>query len=51
MDQVDFELPYGILGKLFEAYTYNQLRKIFDHRKIATIKKPGNLLCPETQQL
>lgn len=38
VDQVDFELPYGILGKLFEGYAYNQLRKIFDHRKIATIK-------------
>jgi ligand-binding SRPBCC domain-containing protein len=38
VDQVDFELPYGILGKLFEEYAYNQLRKIFDHRKIATIK-------------
>jgi len=38
VDQVDFELPYGILGKLFEGYAYSQLRKIFDHRKIATIK-------------
>jgi ligand-binding SRPBCC domain-containing protein len=38
VDQVDFELPYGIVGKLFEGYVYNQLRKIFDHRKIATIK-------------
>jgi ligand-binding SRPBCC domain-containing protein len=38
VDQVDFELPYGIVGKLFEGYAYNQLRKIFDHRKIATIK-------------
>jgi ligand-binding SRPBCC domain-containing protein len=37
-DQVEFELPYGIIGKLFEGYAYNQLRKIFDHRKIATIK-------------
>jgi ligand-binding SRPBCC domain-containing protein len=38
VDQVDFELPYGIVGKLFEGYAYNQLRKIFDYRKIATIK-------------
>jgi ligand-binding SRPBCC domain-containing protein len=38
IDQVDFELPYGIIGKLFEGYAYDQLRKIFDHRKIATIK-------------
>lgn len=38
VDQIHFELPYGILGKLFEGYAYNQLRKIFDYRKIATIK-------------
>ena len=38
LDQVHFELPYGILGKLIEGYAYNQLRKIFDYRKIATIK-------------
>jgi ligand-binding SRPBCC domain-containing protein len=38
VDQVDFELPYSILGRLFEGYAYSQLRKIFDHRKIATIK-------------
>ena len=38
VDQIHFELPYGILGKFFEGYAYNQLRKIFDHRKIATIK-------------
>jgi hypothetical protein len=38
MDQVEFELPYGILGKLFEGYAYNQPKKIFDYRKIATIK-------------
>ena len=34
VDQVDFELPYS---KLFEGYAYNQLRRIFDHRKIETI--------------
>jgi ligand-binding SRPBCC domain-containing protein len=38
VDQIHFELPYGILGKLFEGYAYNQLRKIFDYRKKATIK-------------
>ena len=37
-DQVEFELPYGIIGKLFEGYAYNQLTKIFNHRKIETIK-------------
>jgi ligand-binding SRPBCC domain-containing protein len=34
IDEVDFELPYGIIGKLlFESYTNNQLEKIFAHRK------------------
>lgn len=39
IDEVDFELPYGVVGKLlFEDYTYNRLEKIFAHRRIATIK-------------
>jgi ligand-binding SRPBCC domain-containing protein len=38
IDEVEFELPYGILGKLFEGYAYKQLQNIFEHRKIATVK-------------
>lgn len=39
IDEVEFELPYGIVGKLlFEDYTYNRLEKIFAYRRIATIK-------------
>jgi ligand-binding SRPBCC domain-containing protein len=38
IDEIEFELPYGILGKLFEGYTYKQLQNIFEHRKIATVK-------------
>ena len=34
-DEVDFELPYCILGKLFEGYAYKQLQNIFEYRKIA----------------
>ncbi len=43
IDKVNFELPYGILGKLFESYAYDQLRKIFEHRKIMTIKELENV--------
>jgi ligand-binding SRPBCC domain-containing protein len=38
IDEIEFELPYGILGKLFEGYAYRRLKKIFKHRKISTIK-------------
>jgi ligand-binding SRPBCC domain-containing protein len=38
IDEIEFELPYGILGKLFEGYAYKQLQNIFEHRKIATAK-------------
>jgi ligand-binding SRPBCC domain-containing protein len=38
IDIVDFELPYGMIGKLFEGYAYDRLEKIFAHRKITTIK-------------
>jgi ligand-binding SRPBCC domain-containing protein len=37
-DEIDFKLPYGILGKLFESYAYIQLQKIFENRKASTIK-------------
>ena len=38
IDEVEFELPYGILGKLIEDYAYKQLQDIFEYRKITTIK-------------
>ncbi|HET7344417.1 MAG TPA: SRPBCC family protein [Nitrososphaeraceae archaeon] len=31
IDEIEFELPYGILGKLFEGYAYRRLQKIFEH--------------------
>jgi ligand-binding SRPBCC domain-containing protein len=38
IDEVEFELPYGVLGRVFEGYAYGQLKKIFDYRKKATIR-------------
>jgi ligand-binding SRPBCC domain-containing protein len=44
IDEVDFEIPYSHIGKLFEGYTYNRLQKLFDHRKVATIRTlEGNM--------
>ena len=38
IDEIEFELPYGMLGKLLEGYAYKQLQKTFEHRKTATVK-------------
>jgi ligand-binding SRPBCC domain-containing protein len=38
VDEIEFEIPYGKLGMLFEGYAYKQLQKIFEHRKISTTK-------------
>jgi len=38
IDEIDFELPYGIIGKLFDGYTYRRLEKLFCNRKLATIR-------------
>ncbi|AFU59272.1 putative cyclase/dehydrase [Candidatus Nitrososphaera gargensis Ga9.2] len=38
IDEIDFELHYGMLGRIFEGYVYSQLEKIFAYRKQATIK-------------
>ena len=37
-DIVEFELPYGIIGRLLEGYAYKQIQNIFEHRKISTTK-------------
>ena len=47
IDKVEFKLPYGFIGRLFEFYIRFKLQKIFDHRKRATMKfletsVPGN---------
>ena len=38
IDEIDFELPYGIIGKLFDGYAYRRLEKLFYNRKLATIR-------------
>jgi ligand-binding SRPBCC domain-containing protein len=38
IDKVEFKLPYGFVGRLFEFYIRFKLQKIFDHRKRATMK-------------
>lgn len=38
IDEIDFELRYGIIGRMLEGYAYKQLERIFAHRKEATIK-------------
>jgi ligand-binding SRPBCC domain-containing protein len=42
IDTVEFELPYGVLGKLFEGYAYKQIQNIFEHRKLATLNALEN---------
>lgn len=37
-DKIEFELQYGFIGKMFEWYALDNLKKIFTHRKQATIK-------------
>jgi len=41
-DIVEFELPYGIIGRLLEGYAYKQIHNIFEHRKIATLNALEN---------
>ncbi len=41
IDEIDFELRYGPVGRMLEGYAYRQLEKIFAHRKAATIRALG----------
>lgn len=36
-DQIDFELPYGFLGAMFENYVVRKLDEVFKHREKSTI--------------
>lgn len=38
IDEVEFELPYGIFGRIASIYVNKKLKKIFEHRKEETIK-------------
>ncbi len=44
IDEIDFELPYGTIGKLFDGYAYRRLEKLFCNRKLATIRALENNL-------
>lgn len=37
IDDIDFLLPYGIIGRLLTPFALFQLKKIFDHREKQTI--------------
>lgn len=37
-DNIDFLLPYGLVGKIFTPFALYQLKKIFEHRKNQTIR-------------
>jgi len=42
-DEIEFELQYGFIGKMFEWYALDRLKKIFAHRQQATIEYLSNL--------
>ena len=42
IDEIHFELPCGIIGKLFDGYVYRRLEEIFSNRKLATIRALEN---------
>ena len=42
-DEIEFELQYGFIGKMFEWYALGKLKKIFVHRQQATIEYLSNL--------
>ena len=42
IDEIDFELRYGLLNRIFEGYVLSQLRNIFAYRREATIKALEN---------
>jgi ligand-binding SRPBCC domain-containing protein len=37
VDEIEFELHHGLIGRLFEGYVSRQLEKVFAHRKEVTI--------------
>ncbi|WP_458720535.1 SRPBCC family protein [Candidatus Nitrosocosmicus sp. R] len=41
-DKIEFELPFFFLGKLMEGYVENNLKKIFEFRKIKTVRYLSN---------
>lgn len=45
IDVIDFELPFGLLGSMFEKFAMRKLRWIFEYREKSTIRA----LCGESQ--
>ncbi len=41
-DKIEFELPFFFFGKLMEGYVENNLKKIFEFRKIQTVSYLSN---------
>ena len=41
-DEIEFELQYGFIGKMFEWYALDKLKQIFAHRQQATIEYLSN---------
>lgn len=37
VDQIDFQLPLGLIGMIFEDYALGRLQKIFEYREKSTI--------------
>ena len=42
-DEIEFELQYGIVGRMFDWYALAKLKKIFAHRQQATIQALNDL--------
>jgi len=38
IDEIDFELPYGLFGRLVEGYVLRRLEQAFHYRQQATIR-------------
>lgn len=38
VDEIEFEMPFGIFGKLFEGFVFSKLTKIFECREMSTKK-------------
>jgi ligand-binding SRPBCC domain-containing protein len=38
IDEVEFDIPYGIFGKIISIFVHKKLKKRFEHRKDETIK-------------
>ena len=41
-DEIEFELQYGFIGKMFEWYALDKLEKIFAYRQQATVDALNN---------